>query len=117
MEKTLPYITSLIAILGFIFSVWKYIDLKNREEKRLNYENYSKIIRNLKGELLENDFVFLEGSFYLANVYKLLEFPEYKYISIPLLKLKQETLSIKNENHLKHIKLAIETVLDQLNHL
>lgn len=117
MEKILSYLTSLIAILGFVFSVWKYIDLKNREEKRLNYENYSKIVENLKGELLQDDYVFLEGSFYVANVYKLLEFPEYSYISIPLLELKSETLSVQNKKHLKHINLAIKTVLNKLKSL
>ncbi len=115
MEKFLPYVTAIIAILGFVFSVWKYIDLKNREEKRLNYENYSKIIQNLKGELNHNtEMVFLEGSFYVANVYKLLEFPEYKYISIPLLNLKKETLSVENEKQLKHIEMAIDDVLKKL---
>lgn len=116
MENFLPYITAIIAICGFVFSVWKYIDLKNREEKRLNYENYSKVIENLKGEIIPNtENVFLEGSFYVANVYKLLEFPEYKYISIPLLNLKKETLSIENKNHLKHITIAIDTVLKKLS--
>ncbi len=116
MEKFLPYITAIIAIFGFIFSVWKYIDLKNREEKRLNYENYSKIIENLKPEFIPNtQDVFLEGSFYVANVYKLLEFSEYKYISIPLLNLKKETLSVANKHHLKHIDSAIDTVLEKLS--
>lgn len=118
MKEYLPYITTIIAVLGFVFSVYKYIDLKNREEKRLNYENYSKIIENLKGETNPNkDTVFLEGSFYVANVYKLLEFPEYKYISLPILYLKRETLSVANEKHLEHISKAINVVIEKLNNI
>lgn len=115
--RYLPYITAIIAILGFVFSVYKYIDLKNREEKRLNYENYSKILENLKGQIVSNDNVFLESSFYIGNVYKLLEFPEYKHISLPILNLKRETLSVADKKHLEHISKALDDVIDKLSKL
>lgn len=117
MKEYLPYITTIIAILGFVFSVYKYIDLKNREEKRLNYENFSKILENLSGNILPDNNVFLESSFYIGNVYKLLEFPEYKYISLPILYLKRETLSVPNKKHLEHISKAIDVVIEKLNNM
>lgn len=33
MCEYLPYITAIITIGGFVFSVWKYIDLKKTEKK------------------------------------------------------------------------------------
>lgn len=83
----------------------------------MNYENFSKILENLSGTILSDDSVFLESSFYIGNVYKLIEFPEYKYISLPILYLKRETLSVANKKHLEHISKAIDSVIEKLEHI
>ena len=88
MQQYLPFITQIIAIAGLVFSVWKYIDLKKTEEKRLNYENFNKILAKLEPKII-GEFHLLESTAYISSVYKLLDFPEYKYISIPILKFKK----------------------------
>ena len=59
MREYLPYITTIIAVFGFVFSVYKYIDLKNREERRLDYQNLNNLINYISGD--EKDIIKNRG--------------------------------------------------------
>lgn len=115
MEKLLPYMTAIIAIGGFIFSVWKYIDLKDREEERLNYENFDKTLSNLSGELLPDGNIKIEISFLIGNLYKLIEFKKYKHISLPVLKYMKECPINTDEKSLNQVDIAIDEVIKLIN--
>lgn len=115
MQYYLPYITSIIAICGFVFSVWKYIDFKNREEKRLNYENFNKVLSDLSGKMLDNGEVKVEINFLIGNLYKLLEFEQYKNISLPVLEYMKNVPMRTDENSAIHVHKALHTVINKLN--
>jgi hypothetical protein len=114
MLQYLPYITAIIAIGGFVFSVWKYIDLKNREEKRLDYENFNKILSNLSGEILANGEIKTEIGFVIANIYQLLNFIKYKDVSLPVLEYHKNCPIKTDEKSLKYVTKAIDDVLEKL---
>lgn len=114
MEKLLHHITAIIAICGFVFSVWKYIDLKEREEKRLLYENYSKLLDSLSGKILDNGRITIEISFLIGCIYKLLEFPQYKKISLPVLIYMKECPIKTDEKSIKFVENVIDEVIKQL---
>ena len=113
MKEYLPYITTIIAILGFVFSVYKYIDLKNREERRLTYENFDKTLSSLSGTILSNGDIKIEISFLIGNIYKLTEYPQYKNISLPVLNyMKAKPIKTDNES-----KLLVDKALDNVKEI
>lgn len=114
MYKYLPYITTIIAICGFVFSVCKYIDLKNKEEKRLDYENFSKILSDLSGKMLPNGDIKLEMGFFIANIYQLLKFKHYKNISLPVLEYIKSVPIRTDEISAIHVHKAIHEVINRL---
>jgi len=114
MCEYLPYITAIIAISGFVFSVWKYIDLKNREAKRLEYENFNKILSDLSGKMLNNGDIKLEISFFIGNIYQLLEFEQYKNISLPVLEYIKTVPMRTDENSAIHVHKALHEVINKL---
>ena len=114
MYTYLPYITAIIAIGGFTFSVWKYIDLKNSEEKRLNYENFSKILTNLSGKMLDNGDVKIDIGFLIGNLYQLLAFEQYKNIFLPVLEYMKNVPIRTDENSAIHLHKALHEVINKL---
>ena len=117
MEKYLPYITditAILAILGFVFSVWKYLDIRDREEKRRNHENLNKILEKLSGKMLDNGEIKIEISFLLSNIYQLLEFKNYSEIILPVLEYLKECPIRTDEKSLEHYFKAIEYVENKL---
>lgn len=117
MQEYLPYITAIIAISGFVFSVWKYIDLKNREECRLDYENINALINYISGAIMYNRDTGRSSVMpakYISNIYQLSLFKNQSFIILPFLgyiklnpiKADQETLSKINQ--------AIDYVLEKL---
>lgn len=114
MYKYLPYITFIIAVAGFTFSVWKYIELKNREEKRLEYENFNKILTDLSGKMLPNGDIKLEMSFFIGNIYQLLTFKQYKNISLPVLEYIKNVPIQTNEISAIHVHKALNEVINRL---
>jgi len=116
MVKYLPYITAIIAIGGFVFSVWKYIDLKNREEKRLEFENLNNLINYISGDArFDNNKSSVMTSKYIANIYQLSLFKNQSFIIIPFLDYLKEYPLITDENSQIRIKEAIDYVIDKLN--
>jgi len=115
MEKYLPYITNIITVLsivsGAVFSIVKYIDLRNREEKRLNYENLNNILKNLSGTMLENGEFKVEIGFLISNIYQLLEFKDYSEIIIAVLKYYKDCPIGTDQESLKHVNNSVDYVL------
>lgn len=106
MEKFLPYITAIIAIFGFVFSVWKYIDLKNREEVRLNFEQFIRLIDRLQdGNLPAHQLA--------TTIYLLKHFKNYKNAILPLLDYISKTLKTGNPEK-ELVNIAIKEVKENL---
>ncbi len=117
MYKFLPYITAIIAIGGFLFSVWKYIELKKIEENRLNYENFNKVLSNLSGKMLDNGSVKIDIGFLIGNLYQLLNFEQYKNVSLPVLEYMKNVPIQTDENSAIHIHKALHEVANKLKKL
>ena len=113
MKEYLPYITTIIAILGFVFSVYKYIDLKNREERRLDYQNLNNLINYVSGD----EKMTVLNSKYIANIYQLSLFKEQSFIIVPFLTYLKEDPFRTNEKASSRINDAIDYVLKKLNAL
>lgn len=114
MYKFLPYITTIITVFGFVFSAWKYIELKNREEARLDYENFNKIISGLSGRVLDNGDIKIEISSLISNLYQLLEFKKFKDISLPVLEYIKHVPIRTDEISAIHLHKAIHEVINKL---
>lgn len=47
ISKNLISITFFITLVGGLFKFWQYVDLRRRESKQRDFENYHKIIERL----------------------------------------------------------------------
>ena len=120
MENMLPYITAIIASLGFVFSVWKYIDLKNREETRLDYENLNKLIDYVSGDDgfdKDSKRYAIVNSKAIANIYQLCRFKKQSYIVLPFLTYLKEYPPNTDEKSQSKILEAINYTLEKLNQI
>lgn len=85
MEKYLSYITTLSIVIGAVFSFVKYIDLRNREEKRRNYENFIQITDKLGAITNPNHEEKLSATEWIITLYQLQNLKNYSEIIIPIL--------------------------------
>ena len=115
MYKFLPYITSIIAILSFLVCTLRYLSLKKLEEKRLIDEDFNQILDNLSGRILDNGMIRIEITSLIGNIYKLLEFPQYKNISMPVLRYMRNINIQTDPVALNYIAQAIDEVTKELN--
>lgn len=83
MEGALKYISILGAIVAFVFSVIRYIDVRRREEQTRRFEQFHKIFEWVAGRTATgHELVDTQQA---LAVYELSEFPEYRHIIIPIL--------------------------------
>jgi len=80
-------IIAFLAIIGgcisFIVGMYKWIDIRRREEKHRRFEQFHKIFEWVAGRTANgNDLVNTQQA---MAVYELSEFPEYKHLSLPIL--------------------------------
>lgn len=112
MEKYLPYITAIVAVFGFVFSAWQYIDMRNREEKRKNYENFMNITDRLAELTNANTIPELKLIF---TIYQLQYLKEYKETIIPVLnKMKDRPPNFESKDSRNAYNNAIDFVLNKL---
>lgn len=115
MHKFLPYITSIIIILSFLACTLKYLALKKLEEKRLIDEDFNKVLDNLSGRILDNGMIRIEITSLIGNIYKLLEFPQHKRISLSVLKYMRNINIQTDQISMNYIVQAIDEVTKELN--
>ncbi|MFV0680844.1 hypothetical protein [Ottowia sp.] len=80
----LPYLTIFSSSLVFLFGVYKYLDSRNREEKNKRFDQFRAVFiwfsgRDEKGQILT-------AVQQAVATYQLMEFPEYKSMSLPVIK-------------------------------
>lgn len=125
MEKIISYIlsniTNIAVFLALLGGAYRYFDIREREEKRLKYENYLNVIK-LFSKFAEKNLHVFE---LVCSIYQLQHFKEkeYKSNTIPVLSfMKERFLIIENENitdkfaktDLKNIISAIDYVSQEL---
>ena len=90
MEEYLQYVTPLLGIFVFIFVVFKYFHAQNLSEKNRRFENYQKIFTLVAGRT--NEGTLLTDVHQAMGIYQLSEFPEYAYMSIPIIEYYIKTI-------------------------
>lgn len=115
MYKFLPYITSIIITLSVLICSLKYLSLKKLEEKRLIDEDFNQVLENLSGRILDNGMIRVEITSLIGNIYKLLEFPQHKKISLSVLKYMRNINIQTDPISLNYIAQAIDEVTRELS--
>lgn len=78
--ENLISITFLVTLIGGLFKFWQYVDLRRRELKQQDFENYHKIIERLTTPVWSSDNVpYL--NIQQAAVFELRNYPEYKEVT------------------------------------
>ena len=83
MEKYLPYLTVLGAVVAFWFSVYQYVDAQRFTEKNKRFEQFHRVFEWVAGRTADGQ-VLVDTQQAMA-VYQLSEFSEYKDISLPII--------------------------------
>ena len=121
MEKYLPYITDIIktlvtvngVIFGLWISIWKYLDTKNREEKRLSYENFMEITDRLAELAASKVIPILKLK---LTIYQLQYLKEYSQTIIPILNhMKEDTPGFPSEASRNDYNNTIDYVINELD--
>jgi len=117
MEKYLqyaPYITTIIAVLSILGGFLKYIDSRNREEKRLSYENFLQITDKIaKLSTPHGKISVLE---LILTIYQLQNLKNYSKTIIPILVyLKACPPNFDGKKSENYYNEAIDYVLNELN--
>lgn len=126
MEKYLPYapyitdiiktsITTIAAIFALWISVWKYLDIRDREEKRRKYDNLCKVIETLIKFTESHEPV--NAPSLIFTIYQLQNYREYSKIISPVL-INVKTIFIASQNpkerNVEQVQKAIDIVLQEL---
>ncbi len=80
--STLQFLSVVGSIAAFLFSALKYIDTRKFESKTKRFEQYRLVCGWLAGRT-ESGIVLVDIHQAIA-AYQLAEFPEYKWISLPM---------------------------------
>jgi len=84
LNKALPYLTVIGGIAAFCFTVFKYLHSQNQIAKDKRFEQYRSVFEWVAGRTADgNQLVDTQQA---MAVYQLSEFPEYKDMSLPIIK-------------------------------
>ena len=75
MQKYLSYLTAIVAIAAFLFSVYQYVDTR--------FEHYHRVFESVAGQTAKG--VILVNTQQAMAVYELSEFSEYRDLSLPII--------------------------------
>ncbi len=83
MTDWVPFVTALLAIAAFVFSVYKYTDTQRLLERNNRVAQFNDVLDRVAGRTLEGQvLVDIQQA---AAVYQLSEFPEYKELALPII--------------------------------
>ena len=83
MQGYLPYLVALVAIAGFVFSVYQYVDTKRVSEKNKRFDQFHRVFEWVAGRTAGG--IELVDTQQAIAVYELSNFPEYKDMSLPII--------------------------------
>ena len=83
MEKYLPYLTAIGAIIAFLFSAYQYIDTKRVENRNKRFEQFHRVFEWVAGRTAAGKP--LVDTQQAMAVYELSEFSEYRDVSLPII--------------------------------
>ena len=83
MKEYLPYLTALGSIIAFLVATFKYIYTQKLAEKNKRFEQFHKVFELVAGRTADGKH--LVDTQQAMAVYQLSEFPEYSYMSIPII--------------------------------
>lgn len=84
MRDLLPYLTALGSVVAFLFTAWRYIDTRRQENRNQRFEQFHRIFEWVVGRTPEGK-PLVDTQQALA-AYELGEFPEYREMSLPIIK-------------------------------
>jgi hypothetical protein len=106
MKEYLLYLTPIGTLFAFIFTVIKYFHTQKLSEKNRRFENYQKVFILVTGRT--NEGIILPDTSQAMGIYQLSEFPEYAYMSIPIIEYYLKMSEQKKANNLFR-KALLET--------
>lgn len=84
MEQWLPYGTALGSVGAFAFAAWRYIDTRRHEIRNQRFEQFHRVFAWVAGRAAEG--TTLVDTQQALAVYELAEFPEYRNMSLPIIR-------------------------------
>jgi hypothetical protein len=83
MKEYLPYLTVFGSVVAFLFTAFKYFNTQRLVEENKRFEQFHKVFEWVAGRT--SDGKSLVDIQQAMAVYQLSEFPEYGYMSIPII--------------------------------
>ena len=83
MQKWLPYVTALVTLVAFVFSVYQYVDTQRIAERNRRFDQFRSVFVWAAGRTESG--VTLVDVQQAIGVYQLSEFPEYRELSLPII--------------------------------
>ncbi len=83
MKDYLPYLTVIGSVIAFLFAVFKYLRDQRLSEQNKRFEQFHKVFEWVAGRTAEGKP--LMDTQQAMAVYQLSEFPEYAYMSLPII--------------------------------
>lgn len=83
MNEYLPYLTIIGSVIAFLFAAFKYINTQKLAEKNKRFEQFHRVFEWVAGRTVDGKP--LVDTQQAMAVYQLSEFPEYGYMSMPII--------------------------------
>jgi len=83
MKEYLPYLTAIGSIIAFLFAAFKYLQTQRLAEKNKRFEQFHRVFEWVAGRTVDGKP--LVDTQQAMAVYQLSEFPEYSYMSLPII--------------------------------
>ena len=83
MKDYLPYLTIIGSVIAFLFAVFKYLRDQRVSEQNRRFEQFHRIFEWVAGRTADGKL--LVDTQQAMAVYQLSEFPEYAYMSLPII--------------------------------
>lgn len=82
-KEYLPYLTAIGSVIAFLFAVFKYLRDQRISEQNKRFDQFHKIFEWVAGRTADGKP--LVDTQQAMAVYQLSEFPEYAYMSLPII--------------------------------
>ena len=79
----MPHVTALVAMAGFVFSIYQYTDTRRFEENNRRFDQFHRVFEWVGG--MTADGTRLVDTQQAVAVYELSRFPEYRELTLPII--------------------------------
>jgi len=83
MKEYLPYLTVIVTAGSFLFAVFKYLHGQKESRKNKRFDQFRQVFEWVAGT--SSNGIRLQDTQQAMAVYQLSEFPEYSYMSLPII--------------------------------